>query len=209
MAKRSDFERVERDYYQTPIAAAKPLLPFLPEGKFTFAEPCAGDGRLVRHIRELTGMRAQCMLATDIVPDANWVSQRDAFDLTKEDFAGIDMIITNPPWDRRPQTGKLLHRLIEHFVTTLEMPTWFLFDSDWAQTVQARPYMPNLVATVSIGRVKWIEGTTMSGKDNCQWYLFHPQAREINDAPYQFGRGCAPTPGLVDAYFGEPRKVAA
>ena len=54
MGKRSDFERVPRDYYPTPYDAVKPLLPHLPEN-FTFAEPCAGDGRLIQHLKNHGG----------------------------------------------------------------------------------------------------------------------------------------------------------
>ena len=42
MGKRSDFERVERDFYPTPIEAVMPLVPHLPKTGL-FAEPCAGD----------------------------------------------------------------------------------------------------------------------------------------------------------------------
>jgi hypothetical protein len=31
---------------------------------------------------------------------------------------------------------------------------------------------------VSVGRVKWIEGSKNTGKDNCAWYLF-----DINKEP--------------------------
>ena len=48
MGKRSDFERKPRDFYPTPMEAVKPLIPHMPR-KFTFAEPCAGDGALCRH----------------------------------------------------------------------------------------------------------------------------------------------------------------
>lgn len=208
MGKRSDFERVDKDYYQTPFAAVVPLFPFLPKGKFSFAEPCAGDGRLVRHIREGTDRKAQCHLATDIQPDCDWVVQKDALQLSEEDLTGVDLIITNPPWDRRKSAGYILHRLIDRF--TALRPTWLLFDSDWVQTVQARPFMADrLLATVSIGRVKWYENTNMAGKDNCQWHLFHPNARMISAAPMHFGRGIAPYDGFVNDYMGHDLAVAA
>ena len=63
MGKRSDFERVPRDYYPTPIEAVRPLIPHLPKTGL-FAEPCAGDGRLIRHIEQLSGMLGYWM--TDI-----------------------------------------------------------------------------------------------------------------------------------------------
>lgn len=199
MGKRSDFERIERDYYQTPMAAVVPLVPFLPKGRFTFAEPCAGDGRLIKHLRDLTDKRANCWFAADVEPDFEGMQQRDALALTEHDLRHCQMVITNPPWDRRPSTGQLLHKMISHFVG-LGKPTWLLFDSDWMQTSQARPYLQSLLAVVSIGRVKWIEGSKMTGKDNCQWHLFHPDAREISGAPMFFGRNIPPTAGFVEAY---------
>lgn len=207
MGKRSDFERVERDYYQTPYEAVMPLFPFLPSTRFTFVEPCAGDGRLVRHIRKGTENRAQCFLATDIEPDCEWVAKMDALLIERNDLVDVDMIITNPPWDRRKASGQILHRIIQHFSSM--RPTWLLFDSDWVQTVQAKPYLDHMVATVSIGRVKWIEGSTMSGKDNCQWHLFHPRARSITKAPVHFGRGIPPYPGFVEDYMRLPALSAA
>ena len=55
MGKRSNFERREADFYPTPRAAVAPLIPHL-GGIRSFAEPCAGDGALVRHMEEL-GLR--------------------------------------------------------------------------------------------------------------------------------------------------------
>jgi hypothetical protein len=62
MGKRSNFERIPRDFYPTPFAAVPPLIPYL-HGIRTFAEPCAGDGALVRHL-ESFGLR--CVYAGDI-----------------------------------------------------------------------------------------------------------------------------------------------
>ena len=62
MGKRSNFERREADFYPTPRAAVVPLIPYL-RGIRTFAEPCAGDGALVRHL-ESFGLR--CVYGGDI-----------------------------------------------------------------------------------------------------------------------------------------------
>src|SRR3982751_278794 len=62
MVKRSNFERREADFYPTPRAAVLPLIPYL-RGIRTFAEPCCGDGALVRHL-ESFGLR--CVYAGDI-----------------------------------------------------------------------------------------------------------------------------------------------
>ena len=67
MGKRSNFVRVERDYYPTPIEAVEPLIPHLPY-TFDYVEPCAGDARLIQHIDELTGGHGECLYACDIDP---------------------------------------------------------------------------------------------------------------------------------------------
>jgi hypothetical protein len=61
MGKRSDFERVEKDFYATPAKAVAPLLRWLPHASL-FVEPCIGDGRLADHLIAavwLTGAVAQ------------------------------------------------------------------------------------------------------------------------------------------------------
>jgi hypothetical protein len=155
MSKRSNFERIERDYYPTPFEAVKPLLPHLPSS-FTFIEPCAGDGRLIKHIN------ADCIDAYDIEPQSGSVRVGNIFDypMIKPDY-----FITNPPWDR-----KILHPAIEHL--SFIAPTWLLFDADWAHTKQSKDLIKRCVKIVSVGRVKWIENSKMTGKDNCAWYLF-------------------------------------
>lgn len=55
MGKRSSFERIERDFYPTPYKAVPPLIPHL-RGVIKFAEPCCGNGALIRHL-ERHGLR--------------------------------------------------------------------------------------------------------------------------------------------------------
>ena len=109
MGKRSNFERREADFYPTPRAAVVPLIPHL-RGIRSFAEPCAGDGALVRHL-ESFGLR--CVYAGDIR------SGQDA--LALDHYGAADAIITNPPYTR-----ELMHRLIAHFQRIA--PTWLLLD---------------------------------------------------------------------------------
>jgi len=187
MAKRSDFIRVERDFYPTPRAAVEPLIPFLPEF-FTFCEPCAGDLRLALHLDNLTESNCIMTAAYDIEPQDGGVEKLDATTLTRAHVGGnCDYIITNPPWDRTKKSGYLLHTLIETFSDIC--PTWLLFDADWMHTKQATPYIQErLLTVVSVGRVKWIEDSKMSGKDNCAWYLFDKNARDMTPYPEFFGR---------------------
>ena len=170
MGKRSNFDRVERDFYPTPIEAVRPLVPHLHRAKFYFTEPCAGDGRLATHIKALTG--GVCERMSDIEPRGSGIAKADAL-LEVDEMAA--MFITNPPWDRA-----ILHPLILKLSDTA--PTWLLFDADWMHTKQAAPFMSRLRKVVSVGRVKWIEGSKMTGKDNCCWYLFSTP----EDEPAQF-----------------------
>ena len=158
MGKRSDFERVPRDFYPTPREAVLPLLRHLSPGT-RFAEPCAGDGALVDHLREAGHL---CTHASDIEPRRADIQEADAL---SGPWAGHTMFITNPPWDR-----KILHPLIVHLSDVA--PTWLLFDADWMHTRQSAPFMPRLRRIVSVGRVKWIPDSKMTGKDNCAWHLF-------------------------------------
>jgi hypothetical protein len=160
VGKRSDFERRPQDKYPTPYSAVLPLLPHLPVGA-RFVEPCAGDRRLVRHL-ETHGL--VCLDAFDIEPEHPDVACDDALEVEMDVPKGT-LCITNPPWDR-----KVLHPLIDHWRQM--MPTWFLFDADWAHTKQAAPFLPYCRKIVSIGRVKWIEDSKMTGKDNAAWFLF-------------------------------------
>lgn len=161
MGKRSTFDRIPRDFYPTPAEAVAPLLPHLPED-FSFVEPCAGAGDLVRH---LSSADRRCVWQFDIEPQADEVARFDALDMRLFDWGPPDLIITNPPRDR-----SVLHPMITHF--SAQRPTWLLFDADWMHTRQAAPFMPWLRKVVSVGRVKWIPGSKMTGKDNCAWYNF-------------------------------------
>jgi hypothetical protein len=160
MGKRSDFERKPRDFYPTPMEAVEPLLPHLPED-FLFAEPCAGDGTLIKHL-ETKGV---CMWASDIEPQAEGIHKTSYDKLGFDEFIESDYIITNPPWDRT-----ILHPMIQFFA--LKQTTWLLFDADWMHTKQSREFMPLCNKVVSVGRIKWFGN--MTGKDNCAWYQFCP-----------------------------------
>jgi len=161
MGKRSDFERKPHDFYPTPYKAVAPLYMHLPK-KMKYCEPCAGAGHLVGH---LDGWGNECVAAYDIAPQSEWIKTLDASFLVPSDLNGADYIITNPPWEREP-----LHQIIGR--CAMLAPTWLLFDADWMHTRQSAEFMPFLVKIVSVGRVKWVDDSDMTGKDNCCWYLF-------------------------------------
>jgi hypothetical protein len=171
LGKRSNFDRVDRDFYKTPHAAVLPLIPHLEKGS-TFLEPCAGDGALINHLEDF-GMI--CKDAYDLLPQRQDIKQSNALTETF-DVSDIGYIITNPPWQR-----ELLNPMIDKFMKL--RPTWLLFDLDWACTTQEKiskktgcPTVPELMKhcekIVVIGRVKWIPNSKSIGKENAAWYLF-------------------------------------
>jgi hypothetical protein len=169
MGKRSNFERIENDRYDTPARATWPLLAHVPAGT-AFAEPCAGKGDLIRHLAE---DEIICRYASDIAPrnrrSPMKIERRPFHRVTAEMIAHCDMVITNPPWDR-----EILHPFIDHFLE-LGKPMWLLFDADWMHNnIDVPRLLKRCVQIVSIGRVKWIADSDGAGKENCCWYLFRP-----------------------------------
>lgn len=175
IGKRSSFDRVPKDLYETidPRAVA-PLLPFLPQ-KTRYCEPCAGNLALVRQLDKAGHV---CYLASDIerrnsevVISGSTVGftaiVEDALNLTIP-LQRADCIITNPPWSRH-----ILHPMIEHF--RKHNKSWLLIDAAWAFTKQSSDYMKYCSKFIAVGRVIWIPGTKVSGKDDAAWYCFEQE----------------------------------
>ena len=155
MGKRSDFKRLERDNYATPAAAVVPLLRRLAP-RTPFIEPCVGEGRLVEH---LTAAGHVLVSAHDLPVDA-----RTARYAVPSDAC----FISNPPYFGRPRD---LHPLICNLSSQAAV-TWLLLPADWLHNVSSAALMPRLRRVVSVGRVRWIEGTRFTSKDNVCWMRF-------------------------------------
>lgn len=161
MGKRSQFEKRPRDYYQTPFAAVEPLRGL---SGFTYCEPCAGDGRLVEHLEKVIP-DALCVYAFDVEPQADWVGKKDALTMTGEDVANCQMIVTNPPY-----SWNVLKPLMDRWLSL--RPTLLLLPADFMHNKRMTSYLDRCRWIKSIGRVKWIEGSKVSGVDNYAWYMF-------------------------------------
>ena len=172
MGKRSDFPRRKNDLYITPEKAVLPLLPHLSPGT-RFIEPCAGTGALIDHL-EKHGHK--CVGAWDIDPKRSDIIQLDATCGACLPPTTIDYFITNPPWTRQ-----ILHPIIDNLSS--QAPTWLLFDADWMHNKHAQPYLKYCKKIISVGRVKWIEDSKASAKDNAAWYLFE-QASWADQYPH-------------------------
>lgn len=163
MGKRSNFERVERDYYPTPFQAVTPFGDLL--RGVEYVEPCAGDGALIDHLKQIGAL---CVESFDIEPQAEGILQGDALN---HNYDG-KFVITNPPWKR-----DFLHPFIRQIINT-GGECWLLFDADWMHTKQAAELMEYCDKIISIGRLKWIADSKHTGKDNCRWYHFTGYRRE-------------------------------
>ena len=162
LGKRSTFARVERDLYQTPVEAVRPLLRWL-KPQTPFIEPCCGEGALAG-ILEASGHRL--VGSFDLPTDAR------SHSYSPYSVPGV-IFITNPPFWGRP---KELHPLIENLSD--QAPTWLLMSADWLFNQTSGPLVAKrLRRVVAIGRVKWIEGSPHVGKDNCAWMLFYKHGR--------------------------------
>jgi len=146
-------------FYPTPFASVEPLIKHLPN-KFTFSEPCAGDGNLCRHLEYYGGV---CMWASDISPLGEGIIENDFTEVGEDQVLESQFIITTPPWVRT-----ILHSIIEHFAPL--RPTWLLFDADWVHTKDSMPYIKHLHKIVS---------TDGPGGRPCAWHLFDAQTPPI------------------------------
>lgn len=167
MGKRSDFTRNKHDFYPTPEGAVAPLLSWLKPGT-RFAEPCAGDGALVRH---LTAAGHNCLVASDTHPQSPTVLKFDAMNIL---WKVGDCFITNPPW-----TWAVLDPMISHLSRL--GPTWMLLSADFMHNKRFSTHLERCEMIVSVGRVKWIPDSPHTGKDNVCWYLFDAEWNGVTE----------------------------
>ena len=178
MSKRQhgQLELRPRDFYATPLKAVLPLIPHLEPG-CRFYEPCAGAGDLVDH---LVAHGMVCAGASDIEPQRDDISvAMRCSDRRRPQRRRVQ--ITNSPYSKtsRRLTLALLFRL------SALRPTWLLLPADFAHNVYAGPILAGCDRIVSIGRVRWIAGSTTDGLENSAWFRF--DARH-SDGPRFFPR---------------------
>lgn len=175
MTKRSgkgafqQFPRNGRDFYPTPPAALVPLRRHLPQdGEYRYCEPCAGDGAIVNALDT-------CVYACDLEPHMGLdIERRDCLTITADecDERVIEAFVTNPPWPHPSKGGEPTTSIIRHLM--LLRPSWFLLPADMMHNRYMAPLLGHCERIVSVGRVKWIADSKMTGTDNCVWMLFQP-----------------------------------
>lgn len=181
MGKRSDLPRNARDFYATPLKAALPLLPFINlDPPMNFIEPCAGDGRLIRHIEDNSS--ARCVYASDIQPLPTVKGLRTetyinahGFDTDWPEIVSMSpsnpsAFVTNPPFLNNKDSGFQLLRLIDTLSKVL--PTILLLPADFAFNVRSAEVMTYATDVIPVGRVKWVEDSKFSSTENFAWFQF-------------------------------------
>lgn len=193
MGKYSEFDRETRDYYPTPIRAVEYLIQHLKKEENyeleRYIEPCVGDGRLVSHISDVSMVKnfsssknsyspPVCVYASDIEPQVddlpttlvyshdavnfNWDHSIDSFNATA--------FVTNPPWLNTAGSKHLLNSIIKKLSSHL--PTWLLLNGNYAWNLKSATCMSMCTDVVPVGRVKWIEDSDNTGKEDCAWFRF-------------------------------------
>lgn len=160
MGKRSDFQRVAKDFYPTTDPRAIPEV-FIKEirGK-TYAEPCCGMGDLVDLLADI----AICRWESDIEyrgAGKVW----DAMCLSSHELEKCSLIVTNPPYAKQ-----VLLPMIDHFISL--KPTWLLLPSDLMHNQYFGSYMRKCSKVISVGRIKWFEDSKHTSTDNFCWYFW-------------------------------------
>ena len=161
MSKRSNFDKVPKEFYPTtdPKAVPTKLAEFI-RGK-TYAEPCYGNGDLEDLLMDV----ATCEWRSDIRETVGSSKVMDALCLSKEDIARCQLIVTNPPFSK-----DVLLPLLDHFISL--KPTWLLLPAGYMNNIYFGPYMKRCSRVVSIGRLKWIKDSKHTSTDDFCWYFW-------------------------------------
>lgn len=174
-ARQSRFEKKPLDAYDTiDRRAVAALLPHL-DPRTRFVEPCAGKGDLIRQL-EAAGHR--CVFAMDIAPRAAGISEHDAR-LSDWQVDPNAYIITNPPFE-----WPLVRELLDAFAA--RGLAWVLLEAGFAHTRRAGPLIQRCRKIVTIGRLRWEEGSPHSSTKDYAWYQF----------------GMTPSPGNTPKFYG-------
>lgn len=108
--------RDPKDFYPTSMPSFEPLLDILPRD-VAFHEPCAGDGRIVRRLRE-SGRTAT---GSDLFPIFN----QHSYDLTPVDYlkdeTPREFVLTNPPFSVAFEMCRHAHINAKEFMFLLRL----------------------------------------------------------------------------------------
>lgn len=168
----------EADLWNTPRRAFGIISELIPPDT-RYVEPCAGYGHLIKGIRDHR-KDLQCMWAADIVARQDYIVERDALTLREEDFDGVDMAITNPPY-----TWSILSQLIQHLANLV--PCWMLLRADFLMTKRAQNLHHLMVGFKPTPKMKWVPGSQHQSAHHNVWCFFDAK-REKRTPPFLIPR---------------------
>lgn len=163
MRNRKEKEKFE--YYPTPYEAIELARPLLDPNK-KWWEPCAGDGRILRHFNNV-------ILGTDIEPRSQDVSEGDFTKMSKPE--GIEGVITNPPFS-------LGYDLVKKSLFEWKIPCLLLMRVEYI-AAKARQdvvkYMTDMHIVSDLIKFQTESGRIVhgNGTGRCAWMLFEPNEK--------------------------------
>lgn len=106
------------DAYYTPSWQTHALLTHEPSINGTILEPCAGDGSIVRALREKLWGRQHRIITNDVDPLVRADYHFDAssptlYRVTHDEVGPIDWVVTNPPY-KMPLCRDIVAMAVEH-----------------------------------------------------------------------------------------------
>lgn len=170
------FKTQARDLYETWDSRAHDALAnHLPVKPFTYIEPCAGSGELIKGITNVSA-HAHCVQASDIHPLPTVCHlQIDQIDGVSGAYVPADYIITNPPFSQVYKD--ICFAIMKKSMLHANEGAWFLIPGNWPYNSDFQWAMSNCSKVVPIGRMKWIRGSNHSESKDCIWALFHKDKR--------------------------------
>ena len=165
MGKRTDYERVPHDLYETPLSAVTALLPWL-EPATRFVEPCIGRGALAGHLKRA----GHVLVAAHDLPDDARVMRYGALE-----GRGV-LAISNPPFWGRPRD---LHALIAN--VSDQATFWALLQHDWLANAGSGVLASRVRTVIPVGRLKLIPDSASFRNGQCRLGEVHPSKRRADD----------------------------
>lgn len=169
----SGYKRRDSDFYATPSWVTEILVPYIPKRYYVIWEPAYGEG----HIGKVLDENDKFVFGTDI----NHKNENYQIDFISSDaikfckhrlpITSPVAIVTNPPYS-------LASEFVAHAIE-LTKPTHgfvaMLLNNNW-DTAKGNSRFTSLPCfdkkIVITKRIRWIEGSTGSPRENHAWYIW-------------------------------------
>lgn len=169
--RNSEYERKERDLYETPEWVTEALLPHLRPLRFIW-EPACGSGKMARVLE-----RVAEVWACDIEPPGGDCIQADFLsDTPRVSVDFVSAIITNPPYDKATEFIEVALRRVDHLGGLVAMLLRTDFDHAKSRTHLFRDNPAFCKKVVLMRRIVWFvedDGKPKASPSfNHAWYIW-------------------------------------